>query len=204
MKVLFLTFLVLVWALPVQAKITREATDALEELIRAELPRGWRVSYVKVDKCLKVTRIKKDLSRSVFPNQPPDEQDERRSFALAFRIHPLVSQEEYRRLAGENARISQEMEKLYEILDGRGMSRKFDTFFPEKEEDKMLVQRYEALRKSIHDLPDFHFRDISLTWIYGSSDFPLISMIDESVQKECDDVREKVVKLFRKYEVGTP
>lgn len=204
MKAFLLSFLALVWALPLHAKISRDTTDALEELIRAELPKGWRVSYKKGDECLKVTRSKEDLSRTAFANTHPDEKPERRSFALSFRIHPLVTLEEYRRLVGENAKISLEMEKLYEILQGRGMSQKFDSFIPEKEEDKKLVDRYEALRKSIHDLPDFHFRDISLTWIYGSSDFPLIYMTDESVQKECEEVRNTVVKLFQPYEGGPP
>ncbi len=204
MKTLLLSLVTFIWAFPVHAKISSETTDALEERVRAALPKGWRVSYDKNDTFLQITRTKKALAFTAYPNQPPEQEPEMASFALSFRVVPRVSLEEYNRLSVENKKTNQEIEALYKILESRGLSQKFDSFLADKEEDKKLVDQYDKLRKSLHDLPDFYFRDISLKWIYGSADFPLVHMQDENIQKECEEVRDKIVKLFDQYEAVSP
>ncbi len=170
--------------------------------VRAELPKGWTASYDKEHAWLEVYRDEAVSSISALPNGPPDEKPERRKFAFALRVMAVVPPNEHRRLSAENAKIQKEATALYENLIRKRVSHKFDSFSPGTDEDRTAVARYEALKKSLHTLPDFYFDDISLVWGSNSPDNPVISVTDDRIRDECTKVQEKVVRLLSKYEVA--
>jgi hypothetical protein len=202
MKTLFFTILVVISLAPAQGKDLEPTVNLLLRGIRAELPKGWTASYDKRYTWLEISREEAVLSTSALPNGPPDEKSEPRTFAFAFRVMTAIPPNEHRQLSAQNRQIQKEASALYEDLKKRGLQRKFDSFGWKTVEDKRAVARYEALKKSLHSLPEFHFRDISLEWGVNSPDNPIISVTDDRIRDECTRVQEKVIKLLSKYDVA--
>lgn len=200
MRTIILAFTFL--ALSLLASADEPTVNRLLRGVRAELPKGWTASYDKEHSWLEVYRDEAVSSRSALPNGPPDERTQRRKFAFAFRVMAAVPPKEHRRLSAENAKIQKEAAALYKDLIRKRVSRKFDSFSPSTDEDKAAVARYEALKKSLHTLPDFYFADISLVWGFNSPDNPVISVADDRIRDECTKVQEKVARLLSKYEAA--
>lgn len=70
---------------------------------------------------------------------------------------------------------------------------------PEQSQYAFAFRVYEAHQKSLHRLPDFHFRTISLTWGFNSPENPVIDITDPRLNDECTQVRDKVLRLLSKY-----
>jgi hypothetical protein len=182
------------------ASAEEQTVNRLLRGIRAELPKGWTASYDKEHAWLEISREKAVLSISAFPNGPGGEKPDRRTFRFAFRIVAAVQPIAYRRLSAENAQIQKKVTALYEDLVSKRVSHKFDSFLPSTDEEKAAVAQYEALKKSLHTLPNFYFDGISLEWGFNSPDFPIISATDDRVRDECTRVQEKILKLLSKYD----
>jgi hypothetical protein len=77
-----------------------------------------------------------------------------------------------------------------------------DSFLRKTDEEKRAVARYEGLKNSLHFLPSYYFRDISLQWGIGSPDMPMpaIYVTDERIRDECTQIQNKVLKLLSSYE----
>ena len=200
MKTLILAILSVVSSISAQGEHPGQTISQLLRHVRAELPKGWTASYDRKYRWLEVSRREAVLSSSAIPNGPGDEKPERRIFSFAFRVVTAVHPAEYRRLSAENVRIQRKVTALYEDLTNKRISHKFDSFLPSTNEEKAAVALYEALKKSLHALPDFYFEDISLKWEFNSPANPFISATDEHVRDECTGVQEKVVKLLSKYD----
>ena len=112
MKTIILAFAFL--ALSLIARADEPAVGRLLRSIRAELPKGWTVSYDKDYAWLEVSREKAVLSISALPNSG-FEKPERRTFTFAFRVVAAVHPTEYRRLSIENAQIQKKATALYEV-----------------------------------------------------------------------------------------
>jgi hypothetical protein len=194
--ILIFTFL----ALSFMASADEPTVNRLLRSVRAELPKGWTASHDNERAWLEVSRVEAVLAISTLPNEPGGEKPERRTFAFAFRVVAAVHPTEYRRLSAENAQVQKKATALYEDLIRKRVSHKFDSFSPSTDEEKAAVAQYEALKKSLHPLPDFYFEAISLKWKFNSPDNPMIRVTDDSVRDECTRVQEKVVKLLSKYE----
>jgi hypothetical protein len=197
-RTVFLIFTFL--ALSFIASADEPTVNRLLRGVRAELPEGWTASYDKEHAWLEVSRIEAVLALSALPNGPGGEKPERRTFAFAFHVVAAVHPTEYRRLRAENAQIQKKATALYEDLIRKRVSHKFDSFSPSTDEEKAVVAQYEALKTSLHPLPDFYFEAIGLKWGSNSPDNPVIRVTDDRVRDECTRVQEKVVKLLSKYE----
>ena len=200
MKIIFLTLCLATFLVPVYGEVPEPTVRRLLTRIRTELPKGWEATYDKDDAWLQVKREKPLFVFSAQPNSSPFEAAKSRQFTFAFRIVPHVSLQEYRRLSDENARIGLEIDTVHAELVRRKIGRKFDDFLPRTPEDKILVARYELLRKSRHSLPDFYFGDVSLKWGFNGPDSPIFSVRDERQSNECNLVQNRVVSLLTNYE----
>ena len=176
------------------------SVNRLLNAIRAELPDGWVASYEESYSWLAVSRDKPVLSVSALPNSPGLENAERRPFAFAFRIVELVPVEDYRRFLAENERTREKATRVYQELVDKGVPQKFDSFHPRTREEEAEFAQYEALKGSLHALPDFYFGSISLVWEFNSPNNPTIGIADNQVRDECTKVQEKVVSLLSRYE----
>lgn len=199
MKTLILVFTFL--ALSLIASADDSTVNRLLRGVRAELPEGWTAAYDKDHAWLEVSRDEAVPSVSARPNISADEKPERRKFTFSFRVVAKLHPTEYRRLSAENAQIQKQLSALYQDLISKRVSHKFDSFLPGTDEEKAAVAQYEALKTSLHTLPDFHFDTISLKWGFNSPDNPIIDVIDDRTHDECRRVQERVIKLLSKYEV---
>lgn len=193
--ILAFTFL----ALSLVASADEPTVNQLLGIVRAELPKGWTVSYDKEHAWLEVSRDEAVLSIPTLPNGSGAEKPQRRTFIFAFRVVAAVHPTEYRRLSAENAQIQKNATALYEELISKRVSHKFDSFSPSTNEEKVAVAQYQALKKSLRRLPDFYCDAISLEWSLNSPDYPIISITDDRIRDECTRVQEKVMKLLFKY-----
>jgi len=198
MKTLSLTFLTLALISCGRGRQQEGSANQLLKNIRAELPKGWSATYDREYSWLEVSRDESVSSLSGLPNSPLNEKPERRIFAFAFRVVPVVSPGEYHRWSTENAKVQKELTALYEGLVKRRVSQKFDSFIPGTDTERTDVARYNALKASLHILPDFYFRDISLRWGLGSPG-DAINISDDKIRDECSRVQERVLKLLSKY-----
>ncbi len=82
--------------------------------------------------------------------------------ALSLRVQRFVSPADYKRFKTENAAINAQLAQMRTQM--RGFTLKSDSFSPRTEEQKKQADVYNRLKSSRHDLPDFYFRDISLSW----------------------------------------
>lgn len=200
MKTLLLTFVALVLILSARGGQQEQTADVLLKNIRAALPEGWTTSFDQEHSWLAISRDKAVLSSSALPNSPPFEKPEPSTFRFAFRVAAAISPAEFRRLSAENTKIRTEAIALYDDLLKRRVPHKFDSFAPRTDLEKADVALHEALKKSLHSLPDFYFRDISLRWQLGAPDAPAIIIADDKIREEYKRVQEKVVNQLAKYE----
>jgi hypothetical protein len=185
-------------AISLVASAEEPSVNRLLHAIRAELPKGWAASYDEECSWLEVSRDEAVLCVSALPNGLGDEESE--SFAFAFRVVEVVHLEDYRRLFAENEQTRKKLGTIYQELIEKGVSHKFDSFLPRTKEEEMAVGQYEALKKSLHKIPDFYFGNVSLAWEFNSPGNPVIIVSDDRVRDECAKVQENVVRLLSKYE----
>jgi len=198
MKTIILVFTLLAFSLISSA--TESTENRLLRIVRAELPSGWTATYDPEYAWLEISRNEAVLSVSPLPNDSFDESPKWSTVTYAFRLVEAVDPAEYLRLSVENAQKQKNATALYEDLISKNVSRKFDSFSPSTNEEKELVEEYEALKKSIHTLPDFYFDDISLRWALNSPNNPSISVSDDRIRLECTRVRDTAVSLLSRYE----
>jgi hypothetical protein len=172
------------------------AVVRLLQLIRAHLPTGWKASYHKPLSWLEVSLDQPVLAYSKLPNGPPGEKPKMRDYSFAYRVGTPLSRDQYSQLHAENVKTQRAMTALYNELEKRSVDQKFDSFSARKAVDKPLVARYDALKSSLHELPDFYFADISLNTGGGYD----VSPADERVNAECQRIREQVEKLLSRYD----
>ncbi|BCM91314.1 hypothetical protein IAD21_03184 [Abditibacteriota bacterium] len=157
--------------------LTRLISSKLPEQDRANIPAGteiwsWNVSYQPQYDTIEVRRDPAVLmTPSIGINGPAIV---KRTQVLshptfAFRIEPFISPKEYARLKSENATINQRLTQMAGQM--RDIRHKFDSYLPKTEVEKQKVDAYNKLKRSLHDLPDFYFRDITLSWLAIGDDF---------------------------------
>jgi len=164
--------------------------------IRRELPKGWSASYDPKSYWLGITRDEKVLSRDATPNAPHEE-DKARAFSVYLVVKTKM--ETFQRKRAQNLKTQEQLNKLYKALVKMKTGRKFDSFFPETAEQKTAVMRYKALKETLQLLPDYYYRDCSLSWIFSSPKRPGISITNDRIRKECTDTCSKVVNLLSTY-----
>lgn len=169
------------------------AKDLLQT-IRSQLPSGWTATYDPQCDWLQVTRHDDVSGYSTPPNSPAFPMPEPHSFWFAFRVRPAISNAEFRRLRSENADTDLVLRALYSDLARRGMGQKFDSFRPRTEDERAAVARYETLKASRHELPEFRFRHASLHFFP-----PQVHASEAPILAECEPTQNAVLNLLSCY-----
>ena len=118
------------------------------------------------------------------------------------RVKPFVSPAEYTRLKAENEAIEKRLDEMYERMRRQHVARQHDRFMPKNEEEKDLVDAYNDLKYSHHDLPDFYFRNISLSRPIFWGDSRISTEMEETTEWQRDQVSivQALQKLLSSYE----
>lgn len=180
------------------AKPASVTINALIAQIRAKLPQGWTVTLDSErdkdgDAMLDINCIAKVLAEDTLPNSPPVQKPELVSYWMVLHAEPYISKEEYRRFQAENERTQKKLNALRDDLIRRGVAQKFDSFSADGE-NRDEVGEYDRLKQSLHRLPDFFFKDISLelqTCDYEPTDAKMVG--------ECDSARAAVIAGLSRY-----
>jgi hypothetical protein len=199
MKALLCIAILSSFAFSARADESGASIDKLLLTVREEIPSTWSVFYEKQYNWLEISRNTSVMAASARPNLSVGEKADLKQFSFAFRVSPKMPPEEHQKLMAENVIIQNKAYLIYDDLIKRHVSHVFDEFSPETEEDKKLVDQYDSFKKSLHDIPEFYFHEISLKWIVNSPNNPVMSPIDSKTQVECDDIRDKVANLLSKY-----
>lgn len=202
MKALFLVILSVVSVICARAEYPEPTVNRLVDSIRAELPKGWTVSYDKECAWLEICRDEAVLASLVLSNDPDVEEPEENHFAFAFRVVAAIRPTEYRRLKAKNRQIQKRVDAVYKIIRRRYVFDNFGRFEATTNAEKAIVARYETLRDSLRPLPDFYFGDISLDWGFNALEQPILRVTDDRIRDECTKIEEKVVKLLSKYDAA--
>ena len=193
----------------VQAATNEKTVEKLLQRIRSELPQHWTVSYAKEHSWLEVVRNKPVAFLHYYINMPapsPSDSGDPPSlgeFSFAFRVVPYLKRSDYNRLKTENIRNQREMSTLYETLVKKHVSHKFDSFIVSgNDPNGKLVERYNQLQESLHNLPDYFYQDLTLEsewseWLTGP---PYKQVTDDVIRQECAQVMDRVIGLLSKYE----
>jgi len=160
-KILLTIFLAVASLIPARAGETERSVNELIDKIRAELPEGWAVSYDKRYSELDIMRIHKTRGAYIGVQGPPGAKMESVKVGLIFFVMPDVPPAIYPRLKAENAPIEKEISQIWP-----GIEKLYDplgkTFSAGTADQNAAIARYKELRKSLHQLPEYYFHNISL------------------------------------------
>jgi hypothetical protein len=183
----------------------RGSAVALLQEIRRDLPPGWRAFYDASKSRISVMRMAPlRMARPLFAHGARAQRKSRdplAQFTLALNLLDFVSPEKHAVLRRDNARIRAEMKALAATMKNWG--HKVQSLPAEKEK----AARYKRLEESLHHLPDFAFRDISLSWhqpFYAPlPEQQFQGVTNESEKAECRTATLKIIGLLTRY-VPTP
>jgi hypothetical protein len=125
-------------------------------------------------------------------------------YVITIRFLPLLSKDDYRRLVEADKARKAKVERMYEELESRRLSGKFDDFSPKTPDDKRLIAEYKQLKESIQPLPQFH-NDRYTVDIKGSLDpqspyyYSLSFFANGQIGKEVKATRSQIQKCFSRY-----
>lgn len=187
-----------------------ETITELMGRMREVVPAGWEVVYLGWDETpdnfakedgrySQLTVIRKAAASFVRLRPGEESASEMKlKCRVSFRVFSLLPVEAHDQIERENVRYRKESAaaaaRLRELgVEGDGMS-----FSPKGDKEQLVNDRYESLERLIQTLPDFYYRDISLSWRNDPEKDGLTAK-DPAVAKECREVREKVVKLLTAY-----
>lgn len=174
----------------------RSALSTPERLvagIRSLLPAGWSAAWDAPAQWITVTRAEATIMVGGL-NAPDAGNPSMDDYQIVLRIGEPVTPEQYKRWAADNARITARLSEMQEGM--RSISRKFDSFLPRTPEEKQRVREYEAVKHTLHRLPDYYYGDISLDYLFPRYRGPR----DQQVAEECERVKRAVLELLTKDE----
>lgn len=182
------------WGLP------REDAEKWAARIRKLARDGWTVSVrgndvvLERDKPVRFARALPNEPHVLGPERIPDLTEA--PFRLTLRFAPLVSVDEYERLAAINAGSERERDRLKRAV---GVPHKFDEFVATTPTEKERVREYrEAIKKLPHyDLPDLYVLDYSIYLLRSQDGWSYV--YDKNVAAECHDVEQTLLRYFGMY-----
>jgi len=186
-----------------RAEEAAQKIDPLLKSIRDTLPKGWSVEYDKETSFLLISRDEPVSATIVGPNGPPFQDPQISKYWFAFRVKEFVTPAKYQQWVAENAKIEKEARTIYDDFEKRGLLGRGERLRPVTDADKETATRYDDLINSKGVFPDFCFQDICLSWERGGpEDWNTCTLFikDDRIRGECDQMKEKVVKLFSKYQ----
>jgi len=205
MKTILLTILAVISTFSARGEPTGKNVQELLRTIRSKIPEGWTASYQKQYSWLEISRRKSVLGDYPAPSclgDYPQKNMVRGRVSFSFRITEGVSPVEYKRMSVENAPVLKNLNALTADLEKRNVRTDKDgSYVPRTDPDKQLVDQYNALKKTLHHVPGYYFRNISLDLegFPGEDSFSFIPQ-DNQVLEECGRVRKTLIKLLSKYE----
>jgi len=169
--------------------------------IKALLPAGWSVQCDGVSLVISRDEPVEFYNTVNLPRHSGIDELRKKGFthktryALTLRFGPPITREAYGQLVEENDGVSRDTAAMRDRM--RHIRHKFDSYLPNTPEDRRLVETYDRLRKSLHDLPDCHDEKHSV-WMGESVAWPC-AFASEKVGHECETIRDKVLARFQTY-----
>jgi hypothetical protein len=175
----------------------------LVKALKDGLPQSWSIQYDRENSQVEITRDHYVRATSSLPDQSEQEATEVKSikFSLYLQLMPSLSKENFHKLKVDNEETGKKLEKLFTELS-RGLPYKGDDFVATDDASKKKIAEYERLKGTLHDLPQFQFRDVGLKWIPVDPDsygFYPYAPVDEVIGKECKGVIKKIEGTLTKY-----
>jgi hypothetical protein len=179
----------------VQAAQTSGTPEVLTRKIIAILPPGWEASWDSQYRWIEVARTA-ETEFSGGGNYSPTGGPFKGKYKIGLPVRDFMQSEEYRRLSTENCAIRAALQKLEAGM--QAIARRGDAFAPVNPEQMARVDAYETVKKQIHPLPDYYFRDVSLDWLSPETQ-KLALPTDATVRGECEQVCSNIQKLLSTY-----
>ena len=179
----------------VHADSPKNTTTALIQVLKAQLPQGWAISFHEKESWIEIQRFKPELMFIIAPNLSGEEKPTFQNYTIGLSIIPFVSKEKYKKFQSENETTGGKMNVLCKALThSRPMFGWPGSFQPANDEEKREFEEYKRLDSSLHSLPDFYFADMSLSCSPDNQ-----SPIDDKVREECKQVRQKIAQVLSTY-----
>lgn len=179
----------------VLANSPKNTTNTLIQVLKAQLPQGWTISFHEKESWIEIKRVKPELMFTIAPNLSGEEKPTSQNYTIGLSVIPLVSKEKYKKFQSENETTVKKMDFLYNALThSRPIWGWPDVFHPTNDEEKREFEEYKRLDSSLHSLPDFYFGDLSLSCSPESQD-----PVDDKVRDECRRVKQKVTQTLSTY-----
>lgn len=183
----------------VKPETVKDAT-ALTVLIKKQLPPGWTVACQSKFPGIELKRLKPTAMDDPgyyfggYNISVADKLEPLRHFTTFLSVGKFISPANYQRLYAANQKTEKQMNHIATGL----LMGKFG-YTARNAAEARRVKQYEQLEKSLHDLPDYYWHQVSLwkTEIPGVADYELVQ--DEKVKKECKQVTLKMLNLLKVY-----
>jgi hypothetical protein len=173
--------------------------ELLVKNIRGVLPKGWEVSWDPQYHWIEVSRLEETLF-SGGANFNPNPAPFKGKYKIGLPVRDFMPVEEYQRLVAENHAIRGALEKLE--VQMQAIPRSIGGFTPVNPDQQGRVEAYETVKKQLHPLPDYYFKDISVDWL--SPELQRLALpTDDQVRAECGAVAKQVQALLNTYPTGT-
>lgn len=168
--------------------------EALVKDLKDRIPQGWSIAYDKDNAMIEVDRDHETLCDSVAINGSPFDKPEKVKVKLALEIVPFVSSVQYKRLDAENKQLQKKLDVIDKELRAGGAFAGKDGYMNAGHGDAAEISYYNGLKKKLHAVPEFRYRDISLDTLDG----PWVP-IDDAVAQEYREVIKKIEGALEKY-----
>lgn len=173
--------------------------ELLVKNIKGVLPKGWEVSWDPQYRWIEVTRLEETMF-SGGANYNPNPAPFKGRYKIGLPVKDFMTAEEYERLSAENHAIRGALEKLE--LQMQAIPRSVSGFTPVNPDQQARVEAYETVKKQLHPLPDYYFKDISVDWL--SPELQRLALpVNDQIRAECGVVAKQVQGLLSAYPAGT-
>jgi hypothetical protein len=183
----------------VPVKLTRIETDKFGKKVEVEREELWDLNREGFW-LLMIERDEPVACGSALDSTNGATETKMEQYSFGFSVGDFVTFGQHQQGTAENAEIQKKADVIYDDFARRRQLNKGATLWAKTDADKVAVARYDELIKSKHDLPDFYFQKASLWWQWGSPQgFAPSYVKDDRQRAECEQAREKVLKMLSKY-----
>lgn len=190
----------LIWIVPFYVGAVEKETTAQElvGVIQKNIPKGWLVTYEPEYNWIEVVMQRPVMPSPNNPNISIDERSALGRYRFTFRVETYISPVDYKKQSEENSKIRRQLNAM--SVDMRLISHKFDSFPSKNDEEQKKVNEYNALKGQLLHLPDFYYKDISLSWGMAEGKSSVSSVVEDNARKECNQTLETVLGIVSKYD----
>ncbi len=183
---------------------------ALTRAIRALLPAGWKAFSEKNydGEGVKVVRSEPVMQSGGYAGINASigmRPDSISTFQFSLRVEPFISPAYYRQIKIDNETLRQKLIEMDNQM--KDIPKRKGYYVPVTPEHKKLFAEYDRLKGLIRILPEYSFRDISVsfrTWQFHSDKTNYYSVRDKAVRAECREATQRVINFLSSYEPQKP